>query len=145
MPSQGQVGFRTYRSRRPCPASSRCAVLDRIARQARRTDKATAQGLGMPNASPDRRLVLDLGPTKRSAPSETNFINTTRASRKPNSQAISRTRCQTTSRTSMLLRLRQYLQLHSVGEHKGRRYLGNLRTEVLSPGPEGLAPPAETR
>jgi hypothetical protein len=30
-----------------------------------------------------------------------NSINTTRASRKPNSQAISRTRCQTTSRTSM--------------------------------------------
>ena len=27
------------------------------------------------------------------------------------------------------LRLRQYLQLYSVGEHEGRRYLGNLRTE----------------
>jgi hypothetical protein len=26
-------------------------------------------------------------------------------------------------------RLRQHLQLYSVGEHEGRRYLGNLRTE----------------
>ena len=47
-------------------------------------------------------LVLDLGPDKTIYAVGDEFsINTTRASRKPNSQAISRTRCQTTSRTSM--------------------------------------------
>src|SRR4029077_6603595 len=128
---QGQVGLRTHRSRRPhlCPASSRCAVPDRIARQARRTDEATAQGLAIPHASPDRRPSAGPGPDKTIYAVGDEFQQYYTPIAEPNSQLPRAHGVRQLPEHLCWLRLRQYLQLHSVGEHEGSRYLGNLRTE----------------